>query len=666
MSDISIPGVSSRIDTEGMIKELLEAERVPIDRMEDRVEEYQERKGVWQSVGRNLGQLRESAQSLFGFENPFTDRVATSSNPASFTATAQRSAEESTTSITVVSTATTDRLLSGDLPEDFEVPAGRYGFGLGDDEVTFNFSGGTLSEFADAVNRRAGDLVAARVVQNTATSQVLMLEGQRPGAANQLQFLEDAEDLATAVRMIERTASSQRLVEIVPATVQGSDAVTVENGRLEVGPQSEARLAVTPSMQFSTDTVMEVSYRLIHRPVDYVPPTPPPGPSVPDTGDISIGDVRIENLPSDVPIPEWEPPAPPTVIDDRQILSLESGGRSVALPALTDSEDETTLTVAVSELTSSVDALVIDNKNTHRTIEITGVRFYDPASRGDYRPTNPITTASDAELSMEGVRVTRDTNSIDDLIPGVTLELRAPSDEEATLTVEPDREQVKNAIIEFVGYYNQLMREINILTRSDPTVIQEIEYFTDEEREAAQDRLGLLQGDSTLNRLKSRLQTTMMNPYRTDAGRELSLLAQLGISTNASAVASASIDASRLRGYLEINERVLDDTLAGQFEAVRQLFGRDTDGDLVVDSGAAFQVNALVRPYVQVGGVIATRTSTIDSMISRTEDDIETYNERLDRYEQELRSEFGQMEGALNQMEENQRALQNLGTQQNR
>jgi flagellar hook-associated protein 2 len=548
------------------------------------------------------------------------------------------------------------------------VPEGRYGFGLGDEEVFFTFSGGSLEEFADSVNRRAGELVQARVVRNTADSQVLLLEGRRPGAANQLRFLEAAEELAISVGMIERSASSQRLVDIAPATVRATagESVSVTDGQVTVGPQSEARISISPRMRFPTDMVMEIGYRLVHRPPDYEPPQPPPGPSVPETGDISIGDVRIENLPSDVPIPEWEPPAPPTVIDEQRILAVESGDREITLPPLSDTEEESTIAVPISELASTVDALLIDNVNTHRTLEITSVRFYDPASRGDYRPVNPISTASDAELEMEGIRVTRDSNTVDDLIPGVTLELHAPSDRTVELTVEPDREQAKNAIIEFVGFYNQLMREINILTRSNPAVIEEIGYFTDEEREAATERLGLFQGDTTLNRLKSQLQTTMMNPYRTDAGRELSLLAQLGISTNASSVASAGVDASRLRGYLEINERTLDNVLASDFASVRQLFGRDTDGDLVVDSGAAFQVDSLVRPYVQVGGVIATRTSTIDSMISRTEEDIETYNERLNRYEQQLRSDFGQMEGALNQMEESQRALQNLGTQQNR
>jgi flagellar hook-associated protein 2 len=95
-------------------------------------------------------------------------------------------------------------------------------------------------------------------------------------------------------------------------------------------------------------------------------------------------------------------------------------------------------------------------------------------------------------------------------------------------------------------------------------------------------------------------------------------------------------------------------------EAVSQLFGNDTDGDLSVDEGIAFRVQQYLRPFVQAGGIFQTRQSTLDSQISRTQDDMEDYSDHLDRYEQQLRSEFGRMESALDQMDANQRALQRL------
>jgi flagellar hook-associated protein 2 len=228
--------------------------------------------------------------------------------------------------------------------------------------------------------------------------------------------------------------------------------------------------------------------------------------------------------------------------------------------------------------------------------------------------------------------------------------------------VEPDRESVTDSLIQFVFYYNELMREINILVRTERAVVDEITNYSDEEREAALERLGLLQGDTTLNRIRTTLQRVMMDPYPTDAGSELTLLAQLGISTNASGP-GGGFDASRLRGYLEMNPRDLESALRVNFVPARQLFGNDTDGDLTIDTGVAYELSTNLRPMTQVGGVIATRTGSIDSSISRTEDRISSEERRLEQAEARYRADFAQMESAMAQMEAMQERLQALQPQ---
>ena len=142
-------------------------------------------------------------------------------------------------------------------------------------------------------------------------------------------------------------------------------------------------------------------------------------------------------------------------------------------------------------------------------------------------------------------------------------------------------------------------------------------------------------------------------------------MAQIGISTNVSGF-TGGMDASRMRGYLEIDEARLDSSIRNNLQAVRDLFGFDSDGDFAVDSGVAYQVERNLGPYVQSGGVFAMRRQGIDGRVERTEADIETYNRRLDRYEQRLRVEFGRMEGAMQMLEDNQQALDNLSPQQQR
>ena len=137
------------------------------------------------------------------------------------------------------------------------------------------------------------------------------------------------------------------------------------------------------------------------------------------------------------------------------------------------------------------------------------------------------------------------------------------------------------------------------------------------------------------------------------------LLAQIGISSIAGG-AGGGFSMQRLRGYLEINEQALDTALAGRFSAVAELFGHDSDGDLVVDRGVAVALERFVTPYVQTGGIIAGRSSGLDTQIDQTTQRITRYNERLERHEATLRADFARMEGAMEAMEQNSRALNNL------
>ena len=163
--------------------------------------------------------------------------------------------------------------------------------------------------------------------------------------------------------------------------------------------------------------------------------------------------------------------------------------------------------------------------------------------------------------------------------------MKSASDKPVRLKVQPDREAVQTAIVAFVGNYNKLMAQINILTRNDEKVISEITYFTDDEKKTAKERLGSLQGDSTLNLLSGSLQRVAIDAYPTKDGQDMTLLSQLGIALNASRPGTGGYDVSKMRGYLEIEDETLAKALDEHFEAAKQLFGNDTNGDLIVDCG---------------------------------------------------------------------------------
>jgi flagellar hook-associated protein 2 len=266
---------------------------------------------------------------------------------------------------------------------------------------------------------------------------------------------------------------------------------------------------------------------------------------------------------------------------------------------------------------------------------------------------------------MEGIEISRPTNSFDDLLTGVTLTEKKPSETPVRFGVETDRAAIKDAIISMVGSYNQLVSEINVVTQRNETIVNELTYLSDDERTELRKRLGVCAGDSLLTQYKTGLQRAAMVSYTTSAEQDLALLSQIGIGTDVRGTGSGGYDASRLRGYLEIDEKVLDAALDRDPVAIQQLFGRDSDGDLIVDSGIAYMFETLSRPYTEIGGIITLKTNTIDARISQEKQRIDTLDRQLAAKEASLKLQYGQMENAYSRMEQMTTSLDQFSQQNN-
>lgn len=670
MSDLSIPGVTDKYNTQKIIDALMAAKREPLTRMQKELTVEQQKKSVWQDETRKVSGLRDTARLLFGFQNPFNERVAASSDDRTLVGTATRQAVEETKKILVKKVATADRFLSRPLPRDYTVDPGQYTFKVGDKQVSLSWKGGSLRGFADALNAKGGDLLSASVVNDTKTTQVLLIEGKLTGSTNRLSFLDKAADLAVNAGMLQRAQTGIRQLTFDQKTLAqwtkplAPDGYQVKEGTLTVNPGAELKIPVSPAIALNKNMVLELSVKVEKLPEALgVEAKPPPGPSVPSTGGIDFKGVHVESAPSETPLPEWQPPKLPENITDLQSLFMEGDGKVIPLPPVPDSADYQKIQIPVGEMASTLEALDLRNRNTYRKLDVKDISIFDKTQRGDYVPTNALSESGDAVIQMDGIEVKRGTNNIDDLIPGVTLTLKAPSDTPVELAVKHDVEGIKKQVMSLVGSYNQIITDLDVLTRKDESIIENATYLTDDERKKARDNLGLLFGDLSLQQLKSSMQNIMMNPYPTSLGRDLSLLAQIGISTDTRAPGAGGIDKTRLRGYLEIDDPKLTAEVARHAEGVKQLFGNDTTGDLVVDSGAAFKLDALLTPYVATGGIMPQRATTLDQQIAASNRDIANYKQKLDDYQAELKRKYGEMGGALDTLQKNSQSMQNFNKQ---
>jgi flagellar hook-associated protein 2 len=653
MSDIYIPGIKSRLNTEKIIEDLMKVERVPRDRAAENLERLKTEKTYWQDLGKRITALRDSARNLYSFQNPFNERIVRSSDEFVLTGTATREAVEQERYFTVKQIAQADRFLSAPIEDNYRIEGGQYSLKLGKEEISFNFRGGGVREFADALNRNGKDKIQASLISVKSGLKSLLIEGKRSGEENRLGFSGLAEQLAQQIGMIEPAYDSSLDIGSGVTTVSAGEKESI---RIPNGISSSPALV----LKFETST-------LVRADEPWIPPEAPAGPDIPAGGAVSYGGIVVENDSSTVKLPEWKPPAPPSRVDNMNMVSLKfSDGSSVTLPPLADSDDWNSNTYSLDALAGNRTIVSVDitNQNTHRDISVRNIQIYDPSALGGVRPLNAVSVARDAIVAMEGIEVQRPSNNIDDIVPGVTLTLKSASDRPVKFNVESDQEGVKDAIINMVGNYNRLMAEINILTRTDTQVVDELSYLSKDEQAEYKTRLGVFQGDSSLNQFRGGLQRTVTSTYPTSAEKDIAILSQIGIGADLRrSGATTGLDSSKLRGYLDIDEKALDAAISSNLKAIKELFGYDTTGDLVADTGVAFTLESMSRPYVELGGIIALRTGGVDNRITAEKRRIDTMDRQLASKETEYKVQYGQMESAFSRMERMSSSLDRINQQ---
>lgn len=670
MSDIKIPGVNS--DTTLMVDKLMEVERIPLKKLETELEQFGEERKVWLSLGRTTTELQNSAKNLYGFQNPFSEHISESSKPEVITATASRSASIDEIDMIVKQKASGDRFISQSLPINYRVPAGDYSFRIGDEDINLRYRGGKLDDFVKRLNNKDETLLKASVIRNRSDSQVLLIESVKTGSSNSLFFLEDSIQFGLDTQLIKHASGESGEISISPdrirnwETIENSDKYEFINNDLIVKNGASLTLPLDSPMETAAGATLEIEYYVNSIPESDFKTPPPPGPDIPAPPGISYEGISIDSSTYAFNTPSWEEPTPPARIDDMNVFFAETDSGIITLPPIEDHLNLQKVKIPLEADSNVINALNIRNNNNYREIVIHSAKITNPSLRGEYEAVDPLNNASDAIILMNGIEIVRETNKIDDLIPGLTLNIHSSSSDNVTLSIKPDTEQAKDQLINFVFRYNEMMTRLGILTNSDTSntaIIDEKENYTTEERDESIKQLGLFRGEYSLIRLKSALQTIVSSPYETSAGKDLILMKQLGISTNETSSGGGAYNASRFRGYLEINEEVLDEALNDKQEAIKELFGMDTDGDLIIDSGIGIKLSEQLNAYTQTGGYFSTKVSSIDYDIDGKTDDISDYKDRLETYEANLRRKYGNMETMLNQLESSGSSIESFNNQ---
>jgi flagellar hook-associated protein 2 len=176
---------------------------------------------------------------------------------------------------------------------------------------------------------------------------------------------------------------------------------------------------------------------------------------------------------------------------------------------------------------------------------------YDPNS---YDPQNVTgltlqQQAQDAELIVDGIAVTKSTNSFSDVIDGVKIDLKsAAPGTTVNIGASQPVDAIKQAVTDFVAAYNEMKTSLAKMTGTE----------------------GSLRSDTGIRALAQRLGalTSTKLTYATDGGP--TTLAEIGVSTNRD-------------GTLSLNSGTLATVMANNPDAVEAMFnpGQRTDNPLL-------------------------------------------------------------------------------------
>jgi flagellar hook-associated protein 2 len=230
--------------------------------------------------------------------------------------------------------------------------------------------------------------------------------------------------------------------------------------------------------------------------------------------------------------------------------------------------------------------------------------------------------AKDSIIHVDGVKVYRATNTIDDVIEGVTITLKdihtgweEEPPESDTLTVSRNTSAVVSKVNSFVSAYN--------------TVLGFFETYQQYDQETK--ITGILFGDTTTTMIRRGLRDRVgdMVPGVGSFNR----LADLGVTLND-------------EGELEVDSSTLNDALDDHFDDVLKFFTQSTGGS---EGFAVRMVDSLESFLNSVDGTLPAREEGIRSTIDDIQENVERLEARIEASEILMRAQFNALEVLLGQ-----------------
>lgn len=506
-------GIGSGILTNELVDDLVAAERDTIDlRLDLQKSEFEAEISAFGTITGALETLKISADALKA-PSALQAITASSGDDSALSATASSLADAGSYSITINELAQSHSLVSKSYDEITDIVGtgeltfrfGETSFSGGDyDEFTLDntkssktfiidSSNNTLTSLRSAIN--SADFGVEASIVNDGSGFRLLLSTEDPGLSNSMEILV-AGDNGSGLSQFAFNGTYNDTDQVGAITEGGSTD-------LSAGIDFSAGNAVF-AFDLGITTDIEVT-------VDADATTDLGG------GGGTAEDNRI---------------AIQTAIDDALVTAGLSAGDVIA--SIDPEDGGLILTTLATGLTTTIDVTADDgvlglNPNL-------GQRF---GTSGSLEQTQ---AAQSAEIEVNGLTITRESNLVTEVINGVTLNLKsADIGKPINLTLASDSASIIEKVQTFVDAYNDLKVLSSELTKFD----------------LERGESGLLLGDSTLRSLNSQIRNVMNSIVDGITGSSFRTLSEVGITTDQDNSFLLSLDAGKLSRSIEENPNAI-------------------------------------------------------------------------------------------------------------
>jgi flagellar hook-associated protein 2 len=294
---------------------------------------------------------------------------------------------------------------------------------------------------------------------------------------------------------------------------------------------------------------------------------------------------------------------------------------------------------AINGAKLGVTAQLINTGSGHQIVLTgdTGVANTFSMTTSGTNPTDPVSTitfsqslqtATDASFTVNGLPVTRSTNTVNDVIDGVTLELFAKTAVDsvnapvaARLDLNRDTAGIKDNIKGLVTAYNDFEETLKILGDRD----SEVEEFG-----------GALAGESLLQSVRTQVRNLITDTSSTP-----------GTTIRAARDVGLSIDRF---GKLTLDEAKLDTALQDNFGEVSTMFSAGTNNQSIYSPApaglAGGAINSIEKMLLSTG-LIDTQSKSATTQIAKYKEDLSVLEDRMEKLLTRYMSQFSVMESIV-------------------